>query len=92
MNELYSQYFRYVWISNIGQLHIFYYKTERIHKTMSHWSKDRLEAMEFAPLIQKDYEVIEAAQRAIQANYDQENCNHTVGAAVLCKSGKILLA
>lgn len=39
---------------------------------MSHWSKDRLEAMEFAPLIQKDYEVIEAAQRAIQANYDKE--------------------
>lgn len=56
---------------------------------MTHWSKDRLEAMEFAPLIQKDYEVIEAARRAIQENYDKENYNHTVGAAVLCKSGKI---
>lgn len=40
-------------------------------------------------LIEKDYELIEKAQRAIQQNYDQEQYNHTVGAAVRCKNGKV---
>lgn len=58
---------------------------------MTHWSKDRLEAMEFAPLIQKDYEVIEAARRAIQANYDKENYNHTVEQPCYVKVAKYIL-
>lgn len=37
----------------------------------------------------KDYELIEAAQKAIHSNYDEENYNHTVGSAVRCKNGKI---
>ncbi len=37
----------------------------------------------------KDYALIEKAQKAIRANYDQVHYNHTVGAAVRCKSGKI---
>ena len=41
------------------------------------------------PLTDSDYEVIEAAQKAIQRNYDAVHDNHTVGAAVRCKSGKI---
>ena len=41
------------------------------------------------PLTDSDYEVIEAAQKAIQRNYDSIHDNHTVGAAVRCKSGKI---
>lgn len=41
------------------------------------------------PLTDSDYEVIEAAQKAIQRNYDAIHDNHTVGAAVRCKSGKI---
>ena len=41
------------------------------------------------PLTDIDYEVIEAAQKAIQRNYDAIHDNHTVGAAVRCKSGKI---
>lgn len=40
-------------------------------------------------LTDSDYEVIEAAQKAIQRNYDAIHDNHTVGAAVRCKSGKI---
>ena len=34
------------------------------------------------PLTDSDYEVIEAAQKAIQRNYDAIHDNHTVGAAV----------
>ena len=41
------------------------------------------------PLTDSDYDVIEAAQKAIQRNYDAIHDNHTVGAAVRCKSGKI---
>lgn len=37
----------------------------------------------------KDFELIEAAQKAIAANYDGVHFNHTVGAAVRCGSGKI---
>ncbi|MCI9405562.1 MAG: cytidine deaminase [Oscillospiraceae bacterium] len=37
----------------------------------------------------KDYALIERAQKAIQENYDQAHYNHTVGAAVRCKNGKI---
>lgn len=37
----------------------------------------------------QDDELIGEAQKAIQLNYDEENENHTVGAAVRCKSGKI---
>ncbi len=36
-----------------------------------------------------DYELIEAARRAITLNYDKENHLHTVGAAVRCGSGTI---
>ena len=42
-------------------------------------------------LADKDYELIAKAQKAIQQNYDEENHNHTVGAAVRCKSGKIYI-
>ena len=37
----------------------------------------------------KDYELIEAAQKVICANYDATNYYHTVGAAIRCKSGQI---
>ena len=37
----------------------------------------------------KDYELIKEAQKAIRLNYDEIHENHTVGAAVRCKSGKI---
>ena len=40
-------------------------------------------------LKEKDYELIAAAKKAIHLNYDQEHHNHTVGAAVRCKSGKV---
>ncbi len=40
-------------------------------------------------LTNKDCEVIAAAQKAIQQNYDEINYNHTVGAAVRCGNGKI---
>lgn len=40
-------------------------------------------------LIEKDYELVKEAQKAIRLNYDQEHYNHTVGAAVRCKNGKI---
>ena len=40
-------------------------------------------------LKEKDYELIAEAKKAIHLNYDQEHHNHTVGAAVRCKSGKI---
>lgn len=41
------------------------------------------------PLTDKDYELITEAQKAIHLNYDEENYNHTVGAAIQCKSGQI---
>ena len=37
----------------------------------------------------KDHELIAKARMAIRLNYDQKRQNHTVGAAVRCKSGKI---
>lgn len=37
----------------------------------------------------KDEMLLKAAQKVICENYDEVNFNHTVGAAVLCKSGKI---
>lgn len=36
-----------------------------------------------------DYELIAKAQKVIRSNYDEVNFNHTVGAALRCKSGKI---
>ena len=41
------------------------------------------------PLSGRDRELIAEAQRAIRLNYDAIRENHTVGAAVRCKSGKI---
>ena len=41
------------------------------------------------PLTDKDYELIAEAQRVIRLNYDAIHENHTVGAAVRSKSGKI---
>ncbi|MGI6080243.1 MAG: cytidine deaminase [Candidatus Avilachnospira sp.] len=40
-------------------------------------------------LQERDYELIPEAKKAIRLNYDQEHYNHTVGAAIRCKSGKI---
>ena len=40
-------------------------------------------------LTEKDYELIAQAQKAIRLNYDEINYNHTVGAAVRCRNGKI---
>ena len=40
-------------------------------------------------LQERDYELIAEAKKSIRLNYDQENCNHTVGAAIRCKNGKI---
>lgn len=40
-------------------------------------------------LSQEDYELIAEARKAIRLNYDQEHCNHTVGAAIRCKNGKV---
>ncbi|MGN1166455.1 MAG: cytidine deaminase family protein [Lachnospiraceae bacterium] len=37
----------------------------------------------------KDYELIREAKKVISLNYDEVNYNHTVGAAVRVKSGKI---
>ena len=40
-------------------------------------------------LSERDYELIAEAQNAIRLNYDQEHYNHTVGAAIRCKNGKV---
>lgn len=40
-------------------------------------------------LTKKDFELIEHAKKVIQANYDETNDRHTVGAAVCCKNGRI---
>lgn len=40
-------------------------------------------------LLEKDYELIAEAKKAIRLNYDQEKENHTVGAAIRCKNGKV---
>ena len=40
-------------------------------------------------LQERDYELIAEAKKAIRLNYDQEHYNHTVGAAIRCKSGKV---
>lgn len=41
------------------------------------------------PFTDRDEELIAEARKAIQRNYDEENFNHTVGAAIQCKSGRI---
>ena len=38
---------------------------------------------------ERDYELIAEAKKAIRLNYDQEHYNHTVGAAIRCKNGKV---
>ena len=38
---------------------------------------------------ESDRELIEMARKAIIPNYDGENFNHTVGAAVRCRNGRI---
>ena len=38
---------------------------------------------------ERDYELIEEAKKAIHLNYDQEHYNHTLGAAIRCKNGKV---
>ena len=38
---------------------------------------------------ERDYELIEEAKKVIYLNYDQEHYNHTVGAAIRCKNGKV---
>lgn len=40
-------------------------------------------------LTQQDYELIERARAVIRLGYDKERRNHTVGAAVRCKSGRV---
>lgn len=40
-------------------------------------------------LLDIDYELIQEAQKVIRLNYDQKHENHTVGAAIRCKNGKI---
>ena len=40
-------------------------------------------------LLEKDYELIAEAKKAIRLNYDQEKENHTVGAAIRCKNDKV---
>lgn len=40
-------------------------------------------------LSERDLELIESARQAIRQNYDDTNYNHTVGAAVRCKNGRI---
>ena len=40
-------------------------------------------------LTEQDRLLVRAAQDVIQRNYDEETSNHTVGAAVRCKSGKV---
>lgn len=40
-------------------------------------------------LQEKDYELIAEAKKAIRLNYDQKKENHTVGAAIRCKNGKV---
>ena len=42
-------------------------------------------------LADRDYELLAEARIAIRPNYDEVNCNHTVGAAVRCTSGKIYI-
>lgn len=45
--------------------------------------------MKMCPFTDRDEELIAEARKAIQRNYDEENFNHTVGAAIRCKNGKI---
>lgn len=40
-------------------------------------------------LTDEDYELIKKARDIIRINYDQKNYNHTVGSALLGKSGRI---
>ncbi len=45
--------------------------------------------MKMCPFTDRDEELIAEARKTIQRNYDEENFNHTVGAAIRCKNGKI---
>ena len=45
--------------------------------------------MNLEPINESDKELIEIARNAIIPNYDGENFNHTVGAAVRCRNGKV---
>lgn len=45
--------------------------------------------MNIEPINESDKELIEMARNAIIPNYDGENFNHTVGAAVRCRHGKV---
>lgn len=45
--------------------------------------------MKMCPFTDRDEGLIAEARKAIQRNYDEENFNHTVGAAIRCKNGKI---
>ncbi len=45
----------------------------------------------YMKLDQKDIELIKKAQEAISRNYDDQNYNHTVGAAVRCENGEIFI-
>ncbi len=40
-------------------------------------------------LQERDHTLIAEAKKAIRLNYDQEHYNHTVGAAIRCKNGKV---
>ncbi len=42
-------------------------------------------------LLDRDYELIAEAQKIIRLNYDQLHYNHTVGAAIRCKNGRVYL-
>ena len=45
--------------------------------------------MNLEPINESDKELIEIVRNAIIPNYDGENFNHTVGAAVRCRNGKV---
>ena len=45
--------------------------------------------MKLEPITDTDKELIEMARQAIIPNYDGVSYNHTVGAAVRCKNGRI---
>ena len=47
--------------------------------------------MKLEPITDKDKELIEMARKAIIPNYDGISFNHTVGAAVRCKNGRIYI-
>ena len=46
-------------------------------------------AIVLTALTDRDYELIEEAKKIIRSNFDEINYNHTVGAALRCRNGKI---